>query len=51
MKRVVVNGAGGFIGSHLVRALKKEGMWVRGVDLRNALNSAIQPQTNSCKVI
>lgn len=34
MKRVVVNGAGGFIGSHLVRRLRKEGFWVRGVDLK-----------------
>ena len=27
-------GAGGFIGSHLVKKLKKEGFWVRGVDLK-----------------
>lgn len=27
-------GAGGFIGSHLVKRLKKEGYWVRGVDLK-----------------
>ena len=30
----LVCGAGGFIGSHLVRRLKKEGYWVRGVDLK-----------------
>jgi len=35
MKRVLVGGAGGFIGSHLVRRLKKEGFWVRGVDLKH----------------
>jgi len=29
-----VLGAGGFIGSHLVKRLKKEGCWVRGVDLK-----------------
>jgi nucleoside-diphosphate-sugar epimerase len=29
-----VNGAGGFIGSHLVRRLREEGFWVRGVDLK-----------------
>lgn len=30
----LVLGAGGFIGSHLVRRLKREGYWVRGVDLK-----------------
>jgi GDP-D-mannose 3',5'-epimerase len=34
MKQVLVCGAGGFIGSHLVRRLKQEGCWVRGVDLK-----------------
>lgn len=33
--RAVVTGAGGFIGSHLVRYLKERGVWVRGVDLRH----------------
>jgi nucleoside-diphosphate-sugar epimerase len=32
--RIVVCGAGGFIGAHLVRRLKREGFWVRGVDLK-----------------
>jgi GDP-D-mannose 3',5'-epimerase len=32
MKRVLVTGAGGFIGHHLVTFLKKQGCWVRGVD-------------------
>jgi GDP-D-mannose 3',5'-epimerase len=35
MKKALVCGAGGFIGSHLVKRLKKEGYWVRGVDLKN----------------
>jgi GDP-D-mannose 3',5'-epimerase len=34
MKRVLVCGAGGFIGGHLVNRLKKQGHWVRGVDLK-----------------
>mgnify|MGYP000338938946 CR=1 FL=1 len=34
-KRALVCGAGGFIGSHLVRRLKAEGYWVRGVDLKH----------------
>lgn len=34
MKRAVVLGAGGFIGSHLVKRLKKEGYWVLGADLK-----------------
>jgi len=33
MKTALVCGAGGFIGSHLVRRLKQDGFWVRGVDL------------------
>ena len=33
-KIALVCGAGGFIGSHLVKKLKKEGFWVRGVDLK-----------------
>jgi GDP-D-mannose 3',5'-epimerase len=32
--RVLVTGAGGFIGHHLVRFLKQKGYWVRGVDLK-----------------
>ncbi|MGC8534746.1 MAG: NAD-dependent epimerase/dehydratase family protein [Rhizomicrobium sp.] len=34
MRLALVCGAGGFIGSHLVRRLKQEGFWVRGVDLK-----------------
>ena len=33
-KTALVMGAGGFIGSHMVKRLKKEGYWVRGVDLK-----------------
>jgi len=33
-KRVLVTGAGGFIGHHLVKRLKTDGHWVRGVDLK-----------------
>jgi nucleoside-diphosphate-sugar epimerase len=34
MRRVLVTGAGGFIGSYLVTYLKERGYWVRGVDLK-----------------
>lgn len=34
MKKALVCGAGGFIGSHLVKKLKNEGYWVRGVDIK-----------------
>ena len=34
MKKALVCGAGGFIGHHMVRRLKKEGYWVRVVDLK-----------------
>jgi nucleoside-diphosphate-sugar epimerase len=33
-KRILVTGAGGFIGHHLVTRLKKDGHWVRGADLK-----------------
>src|SRR5580658_6428638 len=32
--KVLVTGAGGFIGHHLVRFLKQRGYWVRGVDIK-----------------
>ena len=34
MKSALVLGAGGFIGSHLVKRLKKDGFWVRGADIK-----------------
>jgi GDP-D-mannose 3', 5'-epimerase len=34
-KKALVCGAGGFIGSHLVNRLKRDGYWVRGVDQKN----------------
>jgi GDP-D-mannose 3', 5'-epimerase len=34
VKRVLVCGAGGFIGGHLVKRLKREGFWVRGADIK-----------------
>jgi GDP-D-mannose 3',5'-epimerase len=33
--RVLVTGAGGFIGHHLVAFLRAQGYWVRGVDLKS----------------
>jgi len=34
MKRILVSGAGGFIGGHMVKRLKAEGHWVRAVDIK-----------------
>ena len=34
MKKAIVFGGGGFIGSHLIKRLKLDGFWVRGVDLK-----------------
>jgi len=34
LKKALVCGAGGFIGAHMVKRLKREGFWVRGVDLK-----------------
>ena len=36
MTRVLVTGAGGFIGHHLTKFLKKHGYWVRGADLKHS---------------
>ena len=33
-ERILVTGAGGFIGHHLVKRLKRDGLWVRGVDIK-----------------
>ena len=33
-KKILVAGAGGFIGGHLIKRLRSEGFWVRGVDLK-----------------
>ena len=40
MKKALVLGAGGFIGSHMVKRLKSEGYWVRGIDLKEPEFSA-----------
>jgi len=40
MKKILVCGAGGFIGHHMVTRLKSEGFWVRGVDLKFPLYSS-----------
>ncbi len=39
-KKVLVTGAGGFIGSHLVKFLRDKGYWVRGVDIKKPEFSA-----------
>ncbi len=34
MKKALVCGAGGFVGGHLAKRLKNDGLWVRGIDLK-----------------
>ena len=41
-KTALVLGAGGFIGSHMVKRLREEGYWVRGVDLKTPEFSSTQ---------
>lgn len=45
MKKALVLGAGGFIGGHLVKRLKKEGYWVRGVDIKTHEHSHTEADT------
>jgi nucleoside-diphosphate-sugar epimerase len=42
MKTALVLGGGGFIGNHLVNRLKKEGFWVRAVDIKHPEYSKTQ---------
>ena len=48
MKTALVCGAGGFIGSHMVKRLKQEGFWIRGVDQK--LPEYSEPQTDDFKL-
>ena len=43
-KKILVAGAGGFIGGHLVKRLRSEGFWVRGVDLKR--HDFVEPPAN-----
>ena len=47
MKTALVCGAGGFIGGHLAKRLKKEGYWVRGVDIK--MHEYAKSQANEFK--
>ena len=44
--RILVTGAGGFIGHHLVTYLKSRGYWVRGVDLKLPSTRAPTPTSS-----
>ena len=48
MKTALVLGAGGFIGSHMVKRLRSEGYWVRGVDLKYPEFSATEANEFVC---
>ena len=43
-RKALVLGAGGFIGSHMVKRLKSEGYWVRGVDRKYPEFSSTEAQ-------
>lgn len=45
MKSVLVCGAGGLTGAHLLRRLKQEGAWVRSVDLKQPMPAQLASQT------
>ena len=44
LRKILVAGAGGFIGGHLVKRLRLEGFWVRGVDLKR--HDFVEPPAN-----
>ena len=50
-KTALVLGAGGFIGSHMVKRLRSEGYWVRGVDLKYPEYSSTQANEFVCFVL
>ena len=50
MRSALVCGAGGFIGGHLVKRLKSEGFWVRGVDLKSHEYARPRPMTSSSAI-
>jgi GDP-D-mannose 3',5'-epimerase len=43
-KKILVAGAGGFIGGHLIKRLRSEGYWVRGVDIKR--HDFVEPPAN-----
>ena len=45
---VLVTGAGGFIGHHLVNFLKEKGYWVRGVDIKEPGSLPPPPTSLNC---
>jgi hypothetical protein len=48
VKKAVVCGAGGFIGGHLVKKLKRVGYWVRGIDSRSMSLRRLRPMSPCC---
>ncbi len=47
-KKILVTGAGGFIAGHLIKRLRAEGFWVRGVDLKR--HDFVEPPANEFAV-
>ena len=50
VQKALVCGAGGFIGGHLVKRLKRESFWVRGADIKTRELQRVKPTNSSLAI-